>query len=486
MAKPAEAIKLFISYTHDSRAHSERVVNLSDALRLAGFDCDIDQYHANQSWPAWMERAIASSKFVLVACTPTYLRRWNNDEKPGVGLGAQWESLLTRQHLYSSPGTNDKFVPVVFEAKDASCIPTPLADVTRIDLSQTDGFERLCCRLLNIPPAQKPPVRTSLAPVGLADGFFSVENRGAVRQEDRPFGLRDQEETLFSSLFPVAFPPTMHIANVLLRRKVNVPDHFSAIWTKAKGVGNPPLDYWVEGRVLYTFRPFTDSFWQPIIAAKAIRPSPARPTSSLAGSKVMADKNIFIKLLNRCLAQVCASHEMAHKLGWSKQMRCYLFVAAPGKKRGRIKVKAIAKQGQREVYKAIRDKLSSDPNAIQHWQHQAFRHFFVRFGDQWYLQVIPFWAFTSDGRGAPSRWQKTSSANMRRPEKNRAVLGHVAFWASILCREDDLLRNNQLFQVHYPCKLSVSPSINDREWIGITKAADKPALQADLKLDVLL
>ena len=75
---------------------------------------------------------------------------------------------------------------------------------------------------------------------------------------------------------------------------------------------------------------------------------------------------------------------------------------------------------------------------------------------------------------------------MRRPEKNRAVLGHVAFWASILCRKDDLLTNNQLFQIHYPLKLSVTPSINDRDWIRIAKPADKFALQADLKLDALL
>jgi hypothetical protein len=320
----------------------------------------------------------------------------------------------------------------------------------------------------------------------LADGFFSVENRGAARREDHPFGLRDQQETLFSNLFPVAFPATLHTASLSLKRKVKIPDYFSAIWTNAKGVGAPPVDYWVENRVLYTLRPFTDKFWQSIISARAVHPLPPKPTSSLANSKVMADKNIFIKLLNRCLDQLCASHEMAHKLAWSKQMRCHLFVAAPGKRRGCIKVKAISKQGQREVYKAIRNKLSSDPDAIQHWQHQAFRHFFVRFGGQWYLQVIPFWAFTSDGQGTPSRWQRTSSANMRRPEKNRAVLGHVAFWASILCRDEDLLRSNQLFQIHYPSKLAVSPSISDKDWIGITKAADKSALQADLKLDVLL
>jgi len=174
VAESNEAIKVFVSYTHDSPAHSKRVLDLSNALRSAGFDCDIDQYHVNQSWPAWMERVIESSKFVLVVCTPTYLRRWKNDEKPGVGLGAQWESLLTRQHLYLSPGKNDKFVPLVFETKDVLCVPTPLGDVTRIDLSQADGFKRLRCRLLNIPPAEKPPIRTSLAPVSLAEGFFFV------------------------------------------------------------------------------------------------------------------------------------------------------------------------------------------------------------------------------------------------------------------------------------------------------------------------
>jgi hypothetical protein len=487
VANPSDITKVFVSYTHDSPMHSKRVLDLSNALReRAGFDCDIDQYHANQDWPAWMERVIESSEFVLVVCTPTYLRRWKNEEKPGAGLGAQWESLLTRQHLYFSPGQNHKFIPVVFEAQDLASIPRPLSNVTRIDLSQPDGFNRLRCRLLNIAPAEKPPVRTSLAPVSLAEGFFTAQHSTRSHQEYHPTELRQEQEILFSNLFPIGFPPSVQTARLSLKRKVKVLDYFSAVWKQAGGVGDPPKDFWIENKILYTFRPFSENFWKAIIAAKAIHPLGPKPTSSLANSKVMGDKNVFIKLLNRCLDQFCASHEMAHKLGWSKKMRCHLFVAAAGTKRGRIKVKAITKQGQREVYKAIRNKLSPDPNAIQHWQHQAFRHYFVRFGEQWYLQVIPFWAFTSDGQGTPSRWQKTSSANMRRPERNRAVLGHVAFWAAILCRDDDLLRTNQLFQIRYPSKLTVSPSISDKDWIGITKAADKTTLQADLKLDLLI
>src|SRR5258706_5205586 len=239
MSEPAEAIKVFVSYTHDSPAHSRRVLELSNALRQAGFDCDIDQYHVNQDWPAWMERSIECSMFVLVVCTPTYLRRWKNDEKPGVGLGAQWESLLTRQHLYLSPGKNDKFVPLIFEPQDIASIPTPLTNVTRIDLSQAEGFKRLRCRLLNIPPVEKPPIRTSLAPVSMAEEFFTVNSSTYASQEQPPFGLRDDQETLFSNLLPVSFPANIQTASVSLKRGVKVRELFSDLWRKSGGIGDP-------------------------------------------------------------------------------------------------------------------------------------------------------------------------------------------------------------------------------------------------------
>src|SRR5205809_1004109 len=137
-------------------------LELSNWLRGEGFDCDIDQYHANQDWPAWMERKIEYSDFVLVICTPIYLRRWRNNEKPGVGLGAQWESLLTRQHLYLAPGFNTKFVPVLFEEEHVSSIPTPLTNVTRVIVHDGTEYGRVRDRLLNIAPAAKPPLRTSL------------------------------------------------------------------------------------------------------------------------------------------------------------------------------------------------------------------------------------------------------------------------------------------------------------------------------------
>ena len=482
---------VFISYTHDSPAHSRRVLELSNWLRGEGFDCDIDQYHANQDWPAWMERKIEYSDFVLVICTPIYLRRWRNNEKPGVGLGAQWESLLTRQHLYLAPGFNTKFVPVLFEEEHVSSIPTPLTNVTRVIVHDGTEYGRVRDRLLNIAPAAKPPLRTSLAPFSVADGFFSeglrLSKRRPTRAESagfdhRSLGLLPCKETVFSNIFPVVYPPQIEVAKVTLKRGARFDQLLQRVWNEEHNIDPPPVDYFIDARVLYRFASESDRVWQLMIQRKMLRSLPPKAASEWAQSDRMADKNQFIKLLNRSLDQLCATPCMSQQLKWSREMRCHLFVAKPATHVGKIRVKAITKESTREVYKVIRDKRSDDPNAIQHWQHQAFRHYFVRFGDRWFLNVIPFWAFTSDGQTHPSRWQKSSSANMRKPEKNRAVLGHVMFWASILCREPDLIRRSEPFRIERPIELELIPSINDDAWINIARDAEREELIADLGL----
>jgi hypothetical protein len=39
--------KVFISYSHDSDAHMNRVFDLSERLRDEGVDCEIDQYETS-------------------------------------------------------------------------------------------------------------------------------------------------------------------------------------------------------------------------------------------------------------------------------------------------------------------------------------------------------------------------------------------------------------------------------------------------------
>jgi len=48
---------VFISYSHDSPAHSARVLALSERLRADGIETLLDQYvngSPQQGWPRWM------------------------------------------------------------------------------------------------------------------------------------------------------------------------------------------------------------------------------------------------------------------------------------------------------------------------------------------------------------------------------------------------------------------------------------------------
>lgn len=83
--------KVFISYSHDSPQHADRVLALSDRLRADGIDCHIDQYEISppEGWPRWMNRQIERADFVLVVCTETYERRFKGEDETGKGLGAK-------------------------------------------------------------------------------------------------------------------------------------------------------------------------------------------------------------------------------------------------------------------------------------------------------------------------------------------------------------------------------------------------------------
>jgi hypothetical protein len=478
--------KVFISYTQESEQHSRQALALSNALRELGFESDIDQYYVNQRWPSWMEERMEWADFVLVICTETYLRRWKNDEKDGIGLGAQWESLLTKQYLYKSPLRNDKFIPVVFEDSDLKFIPNPLGDVTHVVVGpQLQFLNRLRSRLLGIPPAEMPPIRTSLAPIEAAEGFFLKSARfGEFQFDPIDVGLHNEPESIASNLFPIFFPETIYSGKISVNRG-SKKEFFSRVertWKKLGNSGRPPSDFFVDYGVLYTFQSFEQPLWKELFANKTlINPSHFR-TSMWAESAVMGEKNKFIKLLNRNFQHLCEHVGTTYQMAYSPKMRCYLFAVKPGTREGSLKALALKKLGERTIYKGIPDKKMDDPDAIQHWKHEAFRHKFIRLGNHWYFVLIPFWAFTCDGVSSPSKWHKKSSSNMRKPEKNRAVLGHVLFWASILCREPDLFDSGVSFRIQRPVGLSLSPSIKDSDWVKLAKSEEQKEINMDMEV----
>jgi tetratricopeptide (TPR) repeat protein len=165
------AVRVFISYSHDSAEHKDRVWDLCEGLRKDGVDCRIDQHEDSppEGWPRWSRNQVQESQFVIVVCTETYKLRYEGKAPAGEGKGVKWEGFIITQELYEADGRNTKFIPVVFSSHDSTHIPLELQGATRYDVSTSEAYDNLFRHLSNQPAREKSPVAPRLRPMPLLD-----------------------------------------------------------------------------------------------------------------------------------------------------------------------------------------------------------------------------------------------------------------------------------------------------------------------------
>src|SRR6266568_8053973 len=177
---------VFISYSHDSPEHADRVLALSDHLRADGIDCIIDQYEESppEGFPRWMNRQIRAADFVLMICTPTYYHRVMGEEEPGTGHGVAWESTLIYQYIYNEGTSNKRFIPILLEGAHEAHIPVPWQGVKYYRPTTTDGYEDLYRRLTGRPLTPKPALGTlrKMPPRERTQDFSSSSNQAEEQQ----------------------------------------------------------------------------------------------------------------------------------------------------------------------------------------------------------------------------------------------------------------------------------------------------------------
>lgn len=150
--------KVFISYSHDNKTFSDKVLGFSNKLRSEGIDTILDQYEESPSegWPRWMENSIDGSDYVLIISSEGYLGKSKNTKEVNFGRGVKWESNIIYQKLYSSGTINTKYIPVVFNEEDFEYIPTPLQGATYYNINESYRYDALYWRLRGIKSVEKP------------------------------------------------------------------------------------------------------------------------------------------------------------------------------------------------------------------------------------------------------------------------------------------------------------------------------------------
>lgn len=169
---------VFISYSHDSPEHADKILTFSNRLRSEGIDTVLDQYEESppEGWPMWMDRQIKAADFVLMICTEIYYKRVMGEEESGIGLGVKWEGNLIYQPIYNADTKNTKFIPVLVDGSKTDCIPTPMQGATHYKVETSQGYEELYRRLTHQPKTikQKLGKLKRLPPLERKQDFFAV------------------------------------------------------------------------------------------------------------------------------------------------------------------------------------------------------------------------------------------------------------------------------------------------------------------------
>jgi SEFIR domain len=158
----ADAPRVFLSYSHDSDEHADRILALADALCDRGIDAILDRYvpAPEEGWPHWMGRNLDETEFILMVCTETYCRRIMGREEPGKGLGVRWEGSLISNRIYHDEPSGSRFISILLPGSEPAHIPNPAQGhayyrIATFDLTDP-GFEALYRRLTDQPATPRP------------------------------------------------------------------------------------------------------------------------------------------------------------------------------------------------------------------------------------------------------------------------------------------------------------------------------------------
>ncbi len=148
ITRSERTVKVFISYSHDSEKHREKVRELMERLQRRGIECDVDLLHEipPQGWSKWMYKRIEQIKFVLVVCSEAYYQ-YIGDNKLDKNGGVDWKGPVITEAIYAKYCRNTPCIPILFSLNDKDYIPPFLHNMSRYDVSAEEGYDHLYRRI---------------------------------------------------------------------------------------------------------------------------------------------------------------------------------------------------------------------------------------------------------------------------------------------------------------------------------------------------
>lgn len=285
------------------------------------------------------------------------------------------------------------------------------------------------------------------------------------------FAPLQKTETLYTNLLKVtSFAPEIYVANTNYRKE-------GSVWKEFNSMGVKVGSEWIlTDKKIFSFHKLDES---PFNAICDLETCESFDTREWADSKDENTKRQFVKLLNKCLRE----KTRLLRLKFNETHKHYHFRPTRELRIRKVSYQSGKRPTSRVVFKQYMKKSDSSQRA--YCRHSAFEGQFLRFSDEWYLEITPTYHFTSDGY-SKHKFRDKLLQGIKRVERNPDVLGQLFMWANYLSQstlfssEYPILRFGQLVTV------DIDTSLPDGVW---SKSEEKDPLDeedADNQLELLV
>jgi len=276
---------------------------------------------------------------------------------------------------------------------------------------------------------------------------------GVARGAGLYLGPTPRREEIYSNLLRVSsVAKTLYVADTEFRNR-------HALRELLPVHGSGASQEWIlTSKRLISFHDLGEPPWDKVCDLGTLE---SFDTSEWASSSDPVRRREFVDLLNRCLRQKAWLRGVRYHEG----RECYYFPATKSMKPRRIRYEGLSRASTRTVFSGYFSKTAE--GKIAYYRHFAFNGHFRRYADEWFLEIVPTYHYTSDG-SRMDRWYSERLSGIKRLERNPAVLHQVLFWAEYLRQP----KVGDLFQKDYPflrfdalVTFQVGVGIPDDEWL---------------------
>jgi uncharacterized protein DUF4365 len=300
--------------------------------------------------------------------------------------------------------------------------------------------------------------------VGAKDDLRALaipSNRGVY------FGPIPIREQLLSNVLPVsAVAERIFVADTEFRVAKDM-------WYAAKAAGVEIGPEWVlANKRIISFHDLREPPWPQFCDRGTAEPFDA---SDWLTAEDRERQDAIAQLLYHCLTGKLTSDYPVRR---DRGRECYYFIRTKDLRPRRFSYLSVKRFTKRTVFQAYPSR--ENPTMVAYYRHSAMQGHFRRYGDAWYLEIVPTYFFTTDGT-TPHPTYEPKLKGIKAQELNNAVCNQVVMWAFMLRdRDPGLFRFEPYPFLHFGqlLEFEIGTGLDDARWlpyqadIGVSKADD--------------